>query len=154
MLKIRGQILFWLAFLVPLGLMTKFYSGPASDWVEHYAGDILYPFFWFLVVILIRPTLPPLNTAAWICGITCGLEFTQLIRTPALGQFRHSFWGRTLIGNGFDGHDLGYYLIGGLLALIFSKLFLAPVAVKKDPRNNIGPHVTIGARHTCPHFRF
>jgi hypothetical protein len=131
MLKIRGQILFWFAFLVPLGFMTKFYHGPLSDWVYHYAGDILYPFFWFLVVIFIHPALPPLKTAAWICGITCCLEFTQLIRTPALEQFRQTFLGRTLIGNGFDWYDLGYYFIGGLVALIFSKLILAPADEKK-----------------------
>ena len=120
--RIRLGIL--IIILVPLGLSTKFYSGPGSIWIYKYSGDILYPMFWFFVTMFFRPNSNPLRISGLVfLGCTI-IEFTQLIKTPLLETVRDYFIGRTLIGSGFDGIDIVYYLIGnGLGYLVFQVFF-------------------------------
>jgi hypothetical protein len=53
----RSRLCFALAalFVVPFGIATKFYGGPAASWVMDNAGSVLYVVFRILVVMAARP---------------------------------------------------------------------------------------------------
>lgn len=112
----RATILIVMLFLVPLGFATKFYSGPGRDWIVNYAGDILYPMFWFFLVLFIQPKSSPVKLACAVFIFSTAIEFTQLLTFPILVQIRSTFIGRTLIGTGFVPIDVLYYFIGSALA--------------------------------------
>ena len=115
----RTRILILLVILIPVGLATKFYQGPGYNWVNHYAGGLVYEIFWCLVVSFIQPRLNGWTTAAWVFGITCLLECLQLWHPPFLELIRSTFWGKALIGTSFSWWDFPHYIfgsaIGGLL---------------------------------------
>lgn len=101
-----------LAVLTPLGFCTKFYRGPAQDWVRDSLGGVLYVVFWCLVFLVLLPRARPGAVALAVLGVTCLLEFLQLWHPPLLEAVRGRFLGQTLIGNQFQWSDFGYYLAG------------------------------------------
>jgi len=110
--------------LTPLGFYTKFYHGPGEDWAHSYAGDILYPMFWFFMLAFLRPKLSPYTNAAIIFLFSTAVEFTQLLSNPFLECIRSGFLGRTLIGTGFVAMDILYYAIGCVLAVLLQTWLL------------------------------
>jgi len=110
---LRIKTVLILLILVPLGFLTKFYSGPASDWVNNHLGGFFYVLFWVLVLFFINPRWNSLYIALIVTLITCGLEFTQLLNSPMLEIIRSNFIGRTLIGSSYTPVDMIYYVIGG-----------------------------------------
>jgi hypothetical protein len=40
---------------IPVGVYTKFYQGPAADWVNNSLGGVFYEIFWCLLVFLVVP---------------------------------------------------------------------------------------------------
>ncbi len=127
------------ALLVPLGFSTKWYRGAGAQWIHDYAGDILYPMFWFFVVLFLFPRLRPLAAAAAVFLFSTAVEFTQLFSWPALIYLRASFLGRTLVGNSFSLVDILYYFIGSASALavhfLLNLLFL-PAAAHEPKRHH------------------
>ncbi|MGO9257281.1 MAG: DUF2809 domain-containing protein [Bryobacteraceae bacterium] len=101
-----------LIFIVPIGFYSKFYRGPAADWVNDSLGGFFYDIFWCLMVFLVRPHWKPRWIAAGVLGATCVLEFMQLWHPPFLELIRSHFLGRTIIGTTFDWMDFPYYFIG------------------------------------------
>ncbi len=63
MSKIRFFITLSLLILIPLGIWSKFYTGFGHQWLNNYAGDILYNIFWSLFIALAKfmRTLFPLS---------------------------------------------------------------------------------------------
>lgn len=121
----RARIAFAAAVVIitPIGFATKFYHGFGEEWVHLYAGDILYPMFWYFVVMAIVPRLNPFLLAGLNLTFDVLGEFSQLISTPFLESIRGNFIGRTLIGTGFDANDFIYYVMGNILAvLLYFKL--------------------------------
>jgi hypothetical protein len=114
---LRRRLLLLLTAVVPLGIATKFYSGPAEYWVYAHAGGILYVVFWILLGLSVWPRLSPWLVASIVFAITCALELLQLWHPPALTQVRSTFLGHALIGSSFSWLDLPHYLLGGLLGL-------------------------------------
>ena len=122
--KLRFQLLLVISILIPLGFYTKFYHGPAQSWVQNYGGDILYPMFWFFVLIFVRPNIFPAKAAIIVFVLSTTVEFTQLISHPLLNNIRLSFIGRTVIGTSFVPIDIFYYFTGCVLAfLIHGRLY-------------------------------
>jgi hypothetical protein len=122
----RKWTLISIAVIVPVGFLTKFYSGPWESWVNNSLGGILYVIFWSLVFFLVFP-----RTRVWkITGIvlltTCVLECLQLWHPPFLESIRSTFLGATLLGNSFSWLDLVHYLVGftissGILHILLRK---------------------------------
>jgi len=108
-----------LVVILPLGLLSKFYSGPGALWSNNSLGGVFYVIFWCLLVYLIMPEKNTLAIAAGILAITCALEFMQLWHPPFLEWVRETFIGRSLIGHSFTWRDFPYYFIGAGLALIW-----------------------------------
>jgi hypothetical protein len=104
--------------ITPLGFYTKFYSGPSAHWVHEYAGDILYPLFWYFTIILIFAPDKPYLIAGLNLTFDVLCEFSQLLSTPLLERIRANFLGRTIIGQGFDPIDFIYYILGNILAVL------------------------------------
>lgn len=112
MKKYRIILLISLFLLVPLGLAAKFYPGPLQDWVNNSFSSIFYEAFWILLVISIRPQLPPALVSFWVFIVTSILEFLQLWKPPFLQAIRATFIGRMLLGTTFVWSDFIYYVLG------------------------------------------
>lgn len=115
MSKYRLLIILTLIVIVPIGFLTKFYSGPAELWVNNSLGGLFYEIFWCLVFAFIFPSTKPSKIAFWVFCITCTLEFFQLWHPPFLEILRSNFIGRTILGNSFNWNDFPYYIIGSSL---------------------------------------
>lgn len=103
--------------VIPLGFLSKFYSGPGEDFVNNSLGGLLYVVFWTLLFSLIFPGTRALKVAAAVLLVTCTLEFLQRWHPPFLEWVRASFIGATLIGNTFVWSDLIWYIAGSLVSL-------------------------------------
>lgn len=61
-----------LLIVTPLGFLSKFYTGPARQWVNHYAGDVLYEIFWCLVIFWFIPKKKAIATiSVWVFSLAC-----------------------------------------------------------------------------------
>ena len=109
---LRRRLAWWILALVPIGLATKCYEGPASSWVGGQLGGVLYVVFWVVVAVFLWPKLRPWATAAAVLLVTSSLEFLQLVQNPALDAIRGTFLGQALIGSTFSWWDLPYYSLG------------------------------------------
>ena len=114
-----------LAVIVPIGFLTKFYSGPAEDWMNNSLGGLFYEIFWCLVIAFIFTKTKPIKIAFWVFVITCMLEFLQLWHPSFLEFFRNNFVGRTILGNSFNWMDFPYYFAGSLAG------YLILISIKK-----------------------
>lgn len=107
---------FWtlisLAIVVPLGFGTKFYEGPAADWVNNSLGGVFYEVFWCLLISLPLDVRRPGVVAVSVLIVTCCLEFLQLWHPPLLELLRSTFIGRTILGTSFTWSDFPYYFLG------------------------------------------
>lgn len=100
------------ALAVPLGLATKFYSGPGAVWARAHGGGIFYEFFWVFLALAVWPRLRPLRAALAVLVVTSALEFLQLWHPPFLEAVRGTFLGHALIGSTFSWLDFPHYLVG------------------------------------------
>jgi hypothetical protein len=117
-LKISDRQLTIILFLIviPLGLLSKSYSGFGSEWVKDYSGDIIYEVFWCLFLFLLFPRKAWITQiAVGVFGVTCVLEFLQLWHPLWLESLRSSFLGRTLLGTTFSWWDFPHYAIGSAI---------------------------------------
>lgn len=125
--QIRRRLVLSLLLMIPLGIATKFYAGPAADWVHAHAGGVLYVIFWTAAVLLLAPTLSPWTAAGGVFFGTCGLEFLQLWSPPVLQTMRGTFVGRALIGGTFDGWDFLHYGLGAVLGALLVQALLRTI---------------------------
>lgn len=110
--KQRTWTLASLLVIVPLGFYSKFYAGPAANWVNNSLSGVLYVIFWCLLIFLLVPSAKPGIIALAVLAITSVLEFAQLWQPPALEWARSSFMGRSLLGTYFTWSDFPYYVLG------------------------------------------
>jgi hypothetical protein len=120
----KARIITALSLLVitPAGFYTKFYGGPAFEWVNNSLGGLLYVVFWCLMVFLFFPRAKVWKIAAAVFIITCLLECLQLYNTRFLDYLRSFFIGQAILGNSFNPADFIYYAAGsitGYLWIIF-----------------------------------
>ena len=108
-----------LLIIIPIGFYTKFYTGPASIWVNNSMGGILYVIFWSLLIYLIVPKSNPLKIVTFVFIVTGILEFIQLWHPVILEFIRSYFLGRIIIGSSFSWSDFFYYFIGAIIAFLF-----------------------------------
>ncbi len=133
--KFKSPRLFFLIVVIiitPIGFATKFYRGPFESWMMLYAGDILYPIFWYFLFLFFFPNFNPYLLAVLNLTVDCLGEFSQQISTPLLIAIRKNFIGRTIIGSGFDSNDFIYYIIGNILAIIIYFFISRTIITFKD----------------------
>ena len=108
-----------LVLIVPVGFYSKFYEGPASNWVNNSLGGVFYVIFWCLVAILALPRARPVIVAIVVLLVTCALEFLQLWHPAFLQAIRKHFLGRTVLGTTFAPTDFLYYFIGAFIGWLW-----------------------------------
>jgi hypothetical protein len=123
MLQHRNQTIFItisIFIVVPMGLLSKFYTGPAHQWFNDYGGDILYEIFWCLFAFcFFRSRAAIIKIPIWVFVITCILEFLQLWHPPLLNQIRATLIGKLLLGTTFVWWDFPHYLLGCVLGWLW-----------------------------------
>ncbi|MCG6912817.1 DUF2809 domain-containing protein [bacterium BMS3Abin03] len=109
--------------IVPIGFYSKFYSGPAKDWVNNSLGGVLYEIFWCLLVFMFFVNIKIWKITLSVFIATCILEILQLWHPPFLELIRSYFIGRTILGTSFSWFDFIYYFIGcGIGYLLLNRL--------------------------------
>lgn len=108
----RLPTLISILIITPVGFYSKFYDGPAAQWVNDSLGGTFYVIFWCLVVYLFLPVKKIWMISVSVLVITCVLEFLQLSSHPILELLRSSFIGLTIIGSTFSWSDFPYYILG------------------------------------------
>jgi len=103
--------------LIPIGLLTKVYSGIGSEFVTNYFGGVIYVVFFIVLASLVFPKARPVKISLIVLCITCLIEFSQLIHTPAIELFRKNFIFRTLFGSTYNPFDFIWYFIGTFFGL-------------------------------------
>lgn len=116
--KIWSQTTFILLIVTLVGFYSKFYSGPARDWVNNYLGGVFYEIFWCLVIFLLFRRIRHWVVAVSVFLATSLLEFLQLNHTPVLEFIRRFFIGRVIIGTSFCWLDFPYYLAGSTIGCL------------------------------------
>lgn len=104
-----------------MGLASKWYAGPARNWVRDSLAGVWYVVFWCLLVFLISKKQRPWGICLAVCLATCCLEFLQLWQPPFLQYLRGFFLGRTLLGTSFSWWDFPYYIAGGCIGWLWLK---------------------------------
>jgi hypothetical protein len=102
--------------IVPIGFYSKFYHGPAAEWVNNSLGGVFYVMFWSLFLQLVAPKISIMKNVGAVFTVTCVLEVLQLWHPAFLEKIRCTFIGATLLGTTFVGLDMVYYLIGAVAA--------------------------------------
>jgi hypothetical protein len=110
-----------LLVIVPLGFYSKFYTGPAANWVNNSLGGVFYEIFWCLLLFLFISTSKPWIIALSVLVVTCCLEFMQLWHPPFLQLLRGHFIGSTILGTSFPWSDFPYYVLGCSLGWLWLK---------------------------------
>lgn len=103
-----------------VGLWSKFYTGPAREWLNNSLGGTLYEILWCLFFFWFFPrknAIAPISISVFI--VTCALEVLQLWKTPFLDALRSNIVGRLLLGTTFVWSDFFYYAIGCLIGWIW-----------------------------------
>ncbi len=121
----RSSVLLGLAILIliPLGLLTKAYRGPAAFWVNNSLSGTLYVVFWCWVVAFVKPYWKKWKIVLGVLAVTCFLEVLQLWHPPFLTFIRSFYWGKVLIGTSFAWSDFPHYVAGALLGYLTLKKF-------------------------------
>jgi hypothetical protein len=101
--------------LVVVGIGTKFYRGRLETWFHNYAGGVIYEVFWIVLFGALLPRASAWRIALSVFLVTCGLEVLQLWHPPFLELIRSNFFGRALVGDGFDPLDFIYYVVGSVI---------------------------------------
>jgi hypothetical protein len=117
--KKRKWTLLSLIVIVPMGFFSKFYGGPATDWVNNSLGGVFYEIFWCLLAFLAFPRCRPWIIAVSVLTVTCILEWLQLWHPFFLEWLRSSFIGRTVLGTSFTWFDFPYYFAGSFLGWLW-----------------------------------
>jgi glycopeptide antibiotics resistance protein len=115
-------ILLAIILIVPLGFYSKFYDGPAYNWVNNSLGGVLYVIFWSLLFSLLAARSKSWKIVSLVFLITCAIEFLQLWHPPFMETIRSTFIGATLFGNSFSWMDMAHYVIGALASLGLLKI--------------------------------
>jgi glycopeptide antibiotics resistance protein len=116
-------VIILLILVVPVGLVTKFYSGPAAVWVNDSLGGVFYEIFWCLLLFLFYHNSKVWKIAGSVFVVTCIIEFLQLWHPAFLDIMRRNFVGRTFLGTSFNWTDFIYYFLGsGIGFIIITRL--------------------------------
>jgi hypothetical protein len=74
-LKKSAIILISLLIVVPMGFLSKFYLGPAQEWVNNSLGGVFYEIFFCLLLCLFFRKMKAHIIAIVVFICTCSLEF-------------------------------------------------------------------------------
>ena len=100
---------------IAVGLLVNRGAISVSERVRDPLGDALWAVMMMWLVSAAVPRQPLRTRAALALAISFGVEFSQLVRIPALDSLRATLPGHLVLGSGFDPRDLVAYA-GGIVA--------------------------------------
>lgn len=103
----RKRYLLALVVIIVMGLLSR-----RVMWLPNSTGDMFWAMMMFCFVRLIFIHWHLRMAAVITLCISFSVEFSQLIRWDWLCQFRNTFVGHMMLGQGFMWQDLVAYLIG------------------------------------------
>jgi hypothetical protein len=86
------------------------------------AGDALWACMMAWIVAVMVPGASMLIRGAVAFAISCAVEFSQLVHTPALDAVRATTIGGLVLGSGFNPRDLAAYAGGVALAIALESI--------------------------------
>jgi hypothetical protein len=122
----RYSIIFiLLLIIIPLGLLSKTYTGIGQSWVNDYSGDILYEILWCLVFFWFFPSKKAIVTIPILVFIVTSLiEISQLFFDRVPLALRETIIWKLLLGSAFVWWDFPHYAIGSWLGwLLLTKIY-------------------------------
>ena len=108
---------------IVVGLAVHLRGSALSPGVRDVLGDALWAAMVTWLIAAIAPALRLPWRAAIALACCFAVEFSQLVRTPALDALRRTMAGHLVLGSGFDARDLVAYS-GGVLAAVLLDLAL------------------------------
>jgi len=103
---------------IALGLAVHLHGDGLSPAMRDVLGDAL----WAAMVVWLVAAVAPAIRLPWLAGVALALcfavEFSQLLRVPALDAIRRTTAGHLTLGSGFDPRDLAAYTAGVLAAAL------------------------------------
>lgn len=111
-MKYRAVLLVCLLLTVPLGLIVRFAPDPIPAEAGDFLGSVIYEVFWIQLWGFLYPQARLWQVAAWVCGLTCGIEVLQLWQPDWLQNIRATVPGRLVLGNSFNWSDFPAYFVG------------------------------------------
>jgi hypothetical protein len=105
--------------LIPVGLYSKVYAGPAANWVNNSLVGVWYVVFWCLLGRFCFEQATPWAIAITVLTATCAIEFLQVWHPPLLTWLRSFFIGRIILGTGFTWLDFPYYMAGAAMGWLW-----------------------------------
>lgn len=104
---------------IALGLAVHWHGGALSPDVRDILGDALWAAMVVWLIAAVAPAIRLSWRAAMALAFSYAVEFSQLLRWPALDALRRTTVGHLVLGSGFDPRDFVSYAIGVLAAVIF-----------------------------------
>ncbi|WP_246141517.1 DUF2809 domain-containing protein [Hyella patelloides] len=123
--------------IVPLGLLSKAYTGIGQSWVNDYSGDILYEILWCLVFFWFFPSKKAVVTIPiWVFIVTSIIEVSQLFFDRVPVTLRETIIWKLLLGSAFVWWDFPHYALGSFLGwLLLDRIYqLTVLRPQKDER--------------------
>lgn len=135
--RLRIYAFIGLALVIPLGLGSKAYAGPAAAWVEGYSGDILYELAWMFFIAGLWPAILKsrqgvLNLALGVFVMTSSFEFLQLWQPAWLQAWRATLAGKLILGTTFVVWDFAYYALGCLMGWVILKIWQRQLGLQPE----------------------
>ncbi len=108
-----------LLIITPAGFYSKFYTGPAAEWVNNSFSGLVYVIFWCLLLFIMFPHIRTWKIVLTVFAATCLLEFLQLWHPQFLNYIRSFFLGQAILGNSFIWSDFIYYFAGSMAGFLW-----------------------------------
>jgi hypothetical protein len=127
-LKLRLSYLLLVSIIIPIGLATRKIPELFPTLIAEFGGDTLWATLFFLLFRMVFPEWTRLKTAilTYLFGVL--IELSQLYQAQWIIEWRHTFLGQMLLGQGFLWSDLICYAVGvffgWLLAFLFEEALL------------------------------
>ena len=102
----------WIAIVLALGLFSRSHAVAWPWWVTAYVGDALWAWLVFLGIGWICSGWSTRRVALCALAFAFVIEFSQLIHSPWLDEFRAHRWAALVLGQGFLWSDLVCYVVG------------------------------------------
>ena len=106
---------------IGLGLAVHWRVGALSPVVRDIMGDALWAAMVTWWVAAVAPAIRLRGRAALALTFCFAVEFSQLLRSPALDSLRRTPAGLLTLGSGFDPRDFVSYAIGVLAAILVDR---------------------------------
>lgn len=113
-----------IAFLLAVGVPSKWYAGPGAAFVVGEAWDACGSAIVLLTARLLLPALRPVTTGLVVAGLLVGDELLQLVHAPWLETLRATAVGRVVLGNGWSLLDLAVITSAVAVTAVLDARFL------------------------------